>query len=162
MTPRWPFTRKNSSEWRLEHNSFLLTLRRKELCSGPTGSTGGSVLWPISTSKSTKKSTILQKRKVFFIEKTRAVDNFNLDFYSFFRFLGWPPAENNRLGDTFSIYFIFFEWSFSRENSSGGQLFSKKKRRFLAWTEILARVFSKKRHFSTHRESAGVQAFSNP
>ena len=109
-----------------------------------------------------KINNFTKNEKVFFIEKTRAVDNFNLDFYSFFRFLGWPPAENNRLGDTFSIYFIFFEWSFSRENSSGGQLFSKKKRWFLAWTEILARVFSKKRHFLAHRETAGPQAFSNP
>ena len=117
-------------------------------------------LWDLQIDQ--KINNFTKNEKVLFIEKTRAADNFKLDFCSFFRFLGWPPAENNRLGDTFSIYFIFFEWSFSRENSSGGQLFFKKKRRFLAWTEILARVFSVKSHFLTHRESAGPQAFSNP
>ena len=50
-----------------------------------------------------KINNFAKNEKVFFTEKTRAAVNFNLDFCSFFRFLGWPPAENNRLGDTFSI-----------------------------------------------------------
>ena len=68
------------------------------------------VFWSLSAYKWTQKTKkYIKTEKVFFIEKTRAVDNLSIVFSSFFSVLGLAASRKYSAGGHFFI-FIFNFW----------------------------------------------------
>ena len=116
----------------------------------------GFAIYSFKTSPKNVFFAFFEKR--FFHEKTRAEDGQNQVFSYFFHFLNCPPAENNRLADTFSYLIFYLLWPFARKNSSGAHFWKIFFGIFLLQAEITTRVFTVKNHFSPQRDPAGGQA----
>ena len=130
------------------------------MCSGPTGSTGGSVLWPISTSKSTKKSTILQKKKKCFssrkLERRTTSSSIFNPFFVFWvgrqpKIIGW--------GTLFQFILFFLNGRLAEKTRAGANFFPKKNDDFWLGPKFWLEFFRKKGTFWLTGKQPGPKPF---